>query len=59
MSTGSMDFYYWWFAYAPANTVKLKIATSVTNISTWTTPTSQIKSPKSQIQTEISTQTTP
>jgi hypothetical protein len=32
---------------------------SVTNSSTWTAPTSQIDSPTSQIQIEISTQTTP
>jgi hypothetical protein len=37
----------------------VEIVTSVSNISTWTTPTSQIEALKSQIQTEISTQTTP
>jgi hypothetical protein len=26
ISTASRDLYYWWFLYAPANTVKLKIA---------------------------------
>jgi hypothetical protein len=36
-----------------------ELVTSATNISTWIAPTSQIDSPKSQIQTEISTQTSP